>query len=1266
MILRDIVERSPAAPSPPAPPQPPAPSTSAFPPALHRSQRPKTSAFSRARRDESTRSSGGQVLGEGRIVESVPPVGLDAGRSAGQSASRLSAPRDGVSESDYERIRREVDAENTAWVEGMTEEERVTEMQELQERFGPGLIELMRKRRAARQGAVSSTVQGGGPSTITNLRNDGVSYRSEADEVYAEVDEENRVRVEGMDVEERQVEIQELQERFGSAVLDALRKHGEARLQSRISTGASGSTLAVSASHEHANAQAGPSTLQEHIDDTSPSALKAKYFSSVPSEPEKLAWLQPAAPSSEDTSPRFDLSGALVSRSASAALPTHLGLHHHGDSPDLAGYTVQEVLHLCQSTVPSQRITMMGVLCKIFARQYVVKPDKDNGGVDDVARVLKEEQAREKAVGLALEVIMSSRSVGLLRAAIELQYTALGGPTWTWLDDMSSRVLPFRPDDLSSPITSFPFEDLLPRLDELLATRDFLPPISVQQVARILRRAATFSQDLADAVCPIVPNLIKTHVCQVSWPPHQGRSQGQAPSVEALRLLRDVVVSSRACAEAIAPAGILEPLLKFVVTVTWSADGVRSSNETGLELAMETLRLFLTLGRYGMSSNFATSAQDLWTRLSTYTSSLLARDRSRSEKELVEVYFDLLGVWTVCAIDPHRTTPEHDLTWAQISAKGWADDAIAVVGALMRRQEFGGELGSVLGMLGAWAVGLGVNGVAGGVEERQSLTKALRVAGLNEALKASTLDGEPGWDKVVYAAVRLHNLLSCGSESVLDSTLLESLIQQNLYNPAAAAPFRYELLQAASSATKIDPSIWTQNAFSIMTCFQPGTEPLALELLDQLLRSDWAAAFPSLQGLFAQLGHKDGVQLLRPLLQYAIQPGLEHLLAPELPIPTPVYLKVSTTLRPTGETSSFSESSFDPPVAPSVAGLPLSPDWVFSPLDELLRSADSEPLKQAPPDWTPSELEIVRATLLLAKARLLSDGTDTSTKHEPISRSSVILGAMKVFMLEHQTSTAGLSGSDVEVFRDPLVADLLHDLIEPLTRLPSPHPGSADPTPPAPASPTASKEAVTSAPLEIAARSFLGDLPFYQWYTDYLSLFSSISFGDSAFAQLILPPLSMAYPSDYRRSLWVDNATSLRLIRTPLSQVPLESPRGVLEFFEPREEDEQVLVAYATALARGWVSPRQEALYVIAGHHVAGYIWDGQGEKRKAVLGTLLAGQGEVVRQVLHQDAETPLEGRPVPGEEFNGGRNWYESYWARKVLLAALPPCHRPVIPVD
>lgn len=131
----------------------------------------------------------------------------------------------------------------------MTEEERASEAQELQERFGPGLVELMRKRRAARQGAGSNPVQGGGPVTVMDSRNDGFSKRSEADKVYAEVDEENQVRVEGMDAEERLGEIQELQERFGSTVLDALRKRGEARLQSKVSPEGSGPGVNVSGMH---------------------------------------------------------------------------------------------------------------------------------------------------------------------------------------------------------------------------------------------------------------------------------------------------------------------------------------------------------------------------------------------------------------------------------------------------------------------------------------------------------------------------------------------------------------------------------------------------------------------------------------------------------------------------------------------------------------------------------------------------------------------------------------------------------------------------------------------------------------------------------------------------------------------------------------------------------------------------------------------------------------------------------------------------------
>ncbi|CAH8510214.1 unnamed protein product [Dicrocoelium dendriticum] len=57
---------------------------------------------------------------------------------------------------------------------------------------------------------------------------------------------------------------------------------------------------------------------------------------------------------------RFDLSGLLVH--PDAVVDTHLGLHHHGDEPERAGYTVGELFHLSRSSVPAQRRLALATL----------------------------------------------------------------------------------------------------------------------------------------------------------------------------------------------------------------------------------------------------------------------------------------------------------------------------------------------------------------------------------------------------------------------------------------------------------------------------------------------------------------------------------------------------------------------------------------------------------------------------------------------------------------------------------------------------------------------------------------------------------------------------------------------------------------------------------------------------------------------------------------------------------------------------------------
>ncbi|KAJ3061592.1 RNA polymerase II associated protein 1, partial [Podochytrium sp. JEL0797] len=86
-------------------------------------------------------------------------------------------------------------------------------------------------------------------------------------------------------------------------------------------------------------------------------------------ESSKLEWMNPIAdtenaPKSSDL--RFDLNGQVIP--SDADLPHHLGLHHHGDDPSRAGYTIKELIYLARSSVSSQRSMCVQTLVSILKR----------------------------------------------------------------------------------------------------------------------------------------------------------------------------------------------------------------------------------------------------------------------------------------------------------------------------------------------------------------------------------------------------------------------------------------------------------------------------------------------------------------------------------------------------------------------------------------------------------------------------------------------------------------------------------------------------------------------------------------------------------------------------------------------------------------------------------------------------------------------------------------------------------------------------------
>ncbi|POR34913.1 RNA polymerase II-associated protein RBA50 [Tolypocladium paradoxum] len=111
--------------------------------------------------------------------------------------------------------------------------------------------------------------------------------------------------------------------------------------------------------------------------------LHEKYFPSLPADPSKLAWMAPVpskdSPADKESpyyphpeigvaALRFDFRGRFLSPRVSRSIPSTKGLHHHGEAPEAAGYTIAELARLARSSVPAQRCMAYQTLGRILYR----------------------------------------------------------------------------------------------------------------------------------------------------------------------------------------------------------------------------------------------------------------------------------------------------------------------------------------------------------------------------------------------------------------------------------------------------------------------------------------------------------------------------------------------------------------------------------------------------------------------------------------------------------------------------------------------------------------------------------------------------------------------------------------------------------------------------------------------------------------------------------------------------------------------------------
>lgn len=1241
MLVRDIVERPASAPkSPgeaPTPPRAPVASKAGFPIAAHRSR--GASAFARARRDDVTRRAGGLSTGQGRPVDSVPNVGSAAAAELALSPT-----------TEEEKIRRQVDEENHRRIERMSPAERDQEANDLKESFGPGVRDMMRQRKDDRTPQQLAQIEGTHAGASMAAAAPTSVLLSEDAKILASADTENRAKVAGMSLEEHAREMEELEDLFGTSLLAKLRARAIAKADGRPlptsrprvepkreetamdfeepaaqsqSEAQPELNIKVAASSSSVDLERKPKRSVQFSDTDAPSPAQLKqYFPDSEPENNKMQWMEdtPMKPA-PDEGPRFDLTGTPLSSEAAAKLPTHLGLHHHGASPDLAGYTLSEITHLCYSTVTSQRITMIGVLAKLIKRY---RSAVDQSSKESWVTFCTDEDVLGKGVDVAVGVLSThTRSIGVFVSAVELLYVTLGGP-WEWMDSVAAEPVPFHPEPTKegepTGVASVPWDDLSPQLQLTLSLEPgAYPESTLDQLLQILRRAALAQPQGAQAVTSLVPPLLRSHVLSAPWPLDPTRP----PNTLALDVLHDVTLSSRASAEALLGQNVYAPLLKFATTASFDDPAVQG-------LLVRVMRLFYHLGRYGLAVSTATTASEIWLSVGRWVAKQLDGEASEGAAEVVRAYFDLVSVWTVSAVDPHRTTPEHDLTWAQVGALGWVDEELSAAAALQGSWRWA-ELGSVLSALVEWVAGSIVNEPKRGEAVKARVLASLRQMKLIDNLLQSVADmaqheDSDGFNTALAQVFRLHSLLKDAGE-LLESPEKERLISW-LTSPtrtyASDVYLRHALLEVSRADKVLSVAEWGSNAFDLVLSYAPGDEPLALSLVDDLLRTDWTDTPGPGHAAVQAIGHRDGLQILRPLVHHTVLPSLSEVLGPRRP--DFHYLKATTTLRP-------------PPAnltGPDMPGLPLSNDWVFSPLNELLASGSSDAFALAPKDWDAGETQLTRATLALA----LLDETARGVRKP----SMIILNVMKVFMLEHGQADA--PNTEHDVFRDDAVNASLTILLDSIS-------ANRTSTSLTAASTTVTYQSVDNnganrdAPLEKVARPFLGaGVPFFQFYTDLLALYESSSFGDATFGRVLLPPLSGLYDADYRRLFWVEAPDALRSVRTKLCAVPSETG-DLLDFFEPRETERDVLSGYARALVtvlrdRGeGEGESRELLPIVASHHVAGLFWTTSDEERTSLRVQLMvvmlsSATDPVLRRIVQWDLENPLFEQSVGDAEIS------------------------------
>ncbi|KAJ8353581.1 hypothetical protein SKAU_G00211480 [Synaphobranchus kaupii] len=354
-------------------------------------------------------------------------------------------------------------------------------------------------------------------------------------------------------------------------------------------------------------------------------------------EPEKLEWLRDLPPprkrgTERAMQARFDFTGLLIPPTED--LPTHLGLHHHGEEPELAGYSLQELFHLSRSQVIQQRNLALTTLARIVTKARL-------GDFTSCLKGSVVSALLDAGLLFLLRFSLDDSVEGVMAAAVHALHALLVSPgdedtldsTFSWFLGMESfPLIPAAQEEddeddegLDEVMKETPKEkeerkadhdvaredvikgllrmNLLPRLRYILEVVHPLPHV-VLDVLEVLIRIARHSSSSATQVldCPRLMQTVMLEFLPCSWtPPTSPTSESLhgLPVAMAMKLLRVLATSGRqACARLLHSLGARERLSCLLAL---QPKDLPLEPGEALRISTEALRLWAVAAGYGQA-----------------------------------------------------------------------------------------------------------------------------------------------------------------------------------------------------------------------------------------------------------------------------------------------------------------------------------------------------------------------------------------------------------------------------------------------------------------------------------------------------------------------------------------------------------------------------------------------------------------------------------------------------------------------------------------